>query len=462
MSDYFFYTFILFHYTALVIGVLVLFQARAVASWLRALLAATLAIFLIHLYAAFHQDLFGFDFRIFRKAGCAVWAGVDPCSPEHSAEFGLFVNPPTSLPLFAAFALVPPRTSLALWTILNVALSLMLPLLCWSALRSQAHLDGSLEQSESLRRELPLQTALGLAICLIFAEASLKGFLLGQLSVFTAMMLILALLCQGWKRPIWAGVCLFLATVKVATMVPFLLLFLRRGDRWTWVTLAALALGSCLLTGPARELPLRLATTAGRIAELSAPGNVNDYSFAGTRNESIISFEHLFYRLGMRDRDLIRLAQTLVLLALAGWVAYEVVAAGVPRPDAACLICFLAVLFVYHRDYDVVILTLPLVHCTGRVPAAAGLARWLYGACGLIVIAVLYLSAAHLKTLTQWSMSHGTWGRLVQAAMLPCCTWLVLIAMVLTVCAARGALTPQGLSQSSSNDGTIQHASTEC
>src|SRR5208337_4286405 len=50
------------------------------------------------------------------------------------------------------------------------------------------------------------------------------------------------------------------------------------------------------------------ATLAQRAGELSAPGKVNDYSYQGTRNESIISFEHRFYRLGMRDREWIRYA----------------------------------------------------------------------------------------------------------------------------------------------------------
>jgi hypothetical protein len=444
MSECFFYTFTLFHYAALAIGAVALFQARGEASRLRFLIAVTLAVFLIHLYAVFHQDLFGFDFRIFRQAGRAVWSWVDPCSEAHSAEFGLFVNPPTSLPLFAAFALLPPRTSLALWTIVNVVASLTLPVLSWSALRSQGGIDGSLPNSESMRTGLPLQRFAGVAICLIFSEASLKGFLLGQLSVFTAVMVFLALACQGWNRPIWAGVCLFLATVKVATMLPFLLLFLRRGDRWTWATLAALVLGSCLLSAPARELPTRLATMTARIAKLAAPGNVNDYSFAGTRSESIISFEHLFYRLGMRDRELIRLAQMLALLALSAWVACQAVLFGLPRPAAACLICFFSILFVYHRDYDAVILALPLVYCACNLPASTSLSRWLHGACGLIVIAVLYVSAAHLRTLTQCSLSWGTWGRLVQATVLPCSTWLVLLAMVLLVRGARVALTQPG------------------
>lgn len=53
--------------------------------------------------------------------------------------------------------------------------------------------------------------------------------------------------------------------------------------------------------------------------------------------------------------------------------------------------------------------------------------------CGLIVIAVLYINSGYLRTLTQWSLDQGAWGRLVQAAILPYITWLILLAMVLTV-----------------------------
>ena len=197
-----------------------------------------------------------------------------------------------------------------------------------------------------------------MAICLSFSEASLKGFYLGQLGVFTAVMLVLALVAQGRGRPIWAGVCLFLATVKLLTLIPFLLLFLRRADRLSWVVLLALVLGSC--ADRTNRRPARSPGDAGqRAGELSAPGKVNDYSYEGTRNESIISFDHLFYRLGMRDCEWIRYAQALAMLALGAWVAYVVLGNRLPRPAVACLVSLSSLLFIYHRDYDTLILALP-------------------------------------------------------------------------------------------------------
>jgi hypothetical protein len=180
-------------------------------------------------------------------------------------------------------------------------------------------------------------------------------------------------------------------------------------------------------------------TLAKRAEELSAPGKVNDYSFAGTRNESIISFEHLFYRLGMRDRDWIRCAQLVAFTVIGAWVAYLVVRNDLPRPAAASLVTFVALLFLYHRDYDTVVLAMPLVYCTGKVRVTSGLARWLHIACGLMVIAILNADALSLRALTRYSLEWGSWGRLVQAVVLPYPTWLSLMAMALVVWAKRAA-----------------------
>src|SRR5262249_40726503 len=159
----------------------------------------------------------------------------------------------------------------------------------------------------------------------------------------------------------------------------------------------------------------------------SAPGNVNDYSYAGTRHESIISFEHLFFRLGMRNRESIRHAQSLALVGIGAGVSWLVLAGRLHRNDAVCLVGVFSMVFLYHRDYDTVILALPLVHCATRARCTDRRSRRLYLACGLIVIAVLYVNAAYLKSLCELSLNWGAWGRLVQASVLPYATWLLLV-----------------------------------
>ena len=207
-------------------------------------------------------------------------------------------------------------------------------------------------------------------------------------------------------------------------------------------------MGACLLTAKPGDLPARLAILNDRIGKLKAPGNVNDYSYAGTRNESIISFEHLFYRFGMRDRELMWNAQLLVLVAIGTWIAWLVLSGRLRRSELTCLISFFSMLFLYHRDYDTVILALPLVNCAERMRAKTGQARGLYAACGLIVIAVLYMNAGYLRTLTQWCLNSGAWGRLVQATILPYVTWLILVAMILTARASHAAkASPKGTAE---------------
>ena len=144
----------LFKYIALLVGVAVVVCARVPTSWLKSLIAAILAILVIHLYAVSRHDLFGLDFQFFWKAGCDVWGGEDPHSPSRFAEHP-FLNPPTSLPLFALFAALPIRASLAFWTLLNVSSSLGLIALARSALMSQDRLDVAGHQVRGGLESLP-------------------------------------------------------------------------------------------------------------------------------------------------------------------------------------------------------------------------------------------------------------------------------------------------------------------
>src|SRR5262249_9459917 len=82
-------------------------------------------------------------------------------------------------------------------------------------------------------------------------------------------------------------------------------------------------------------------------------------------------------------------------------------------------------------------LALPLAYCTGQARAAGGAARWLFAACAVAILLVLYLDLALLREVFQWSQTRGVWGRVVQAVVLPYATWSVLIAMVCLVLGAR-------------------------
>src|SRR5262249_1919096 len=150
-------------------------------------------------------------------------------------------------------------------------------------------------------------------------------FYLGQLSVLVTVLVLAALYAQGHGRSGWAGAFLALATLKVGTMLPFLLLFLRRRDGWFWAALVVVSLGLCLASGHLADLPGLFRTGMDRVAQLEGPGIVNDYSFEGPRPENLLGFDRALYCLGMRDRGAIRVVQFVILLALGGWVAWEVV-----------------------------------------------------------------------------------------------------------------------------------------
>ena len=375
---------------------------------------------MLHLYAMFPLEDFGFDHLIFRKAGGDVWAGLDPYAADRFAGHP-FLNPPTALPLFALFAVLPARTSLAIWTVANVIASLALVPLARYALEAQARAFDRDDRGTEDWWRLPLPVIAGLSICLAFSDSALMGFYVGQLNVFVVLMLLAALIAQGRGKPVWAGVWHFLGTVKVGTMLPNLLLFLRKADRPTWVTLAVLVLGSCFLTGRPAELPGRVATMVERVKELSAPGKVNDYSFEGPRNQSIIGFEPLFYRVGLRDRTIIRNAQYAAILAIGACdcLACCKAQAAAARGLRAGRLVLGRIL--YHRDYDTVILVLPLVYSASQMQAAPAGRRWFSIAIGLITLAILYLNAFLLRPLATMTWEWGAGGAWCRR---PCCRTL--------------------------------------
>jgi hypothetical protein len=377
----------------------------------------------------------GIDYRIFWGAGNDVWSGVNPYAATRFAELP-FLNPPSALPLFAVFALLPLTSGFLIWSILNVIACAALVPLAQATLAAQDRLDGG----GGTAWRLPDVVLLGLSCALLLSDASLLTLALGQLGVLAAVALLAALAAQARGRPIAAGCLLALATVKVGTMLPFLLLFLRKSDRRTWVALALTTLALCLAAVPPAELPGRLSAVLDRIRALEAPGQVNDYTFGGTQPENILGFEHAFYRLGLHDRTAVRLAQYGAVLLLGVWVARRVTApGGMPRAAACCLVALYSTLFLYHRAYDAVILAPALVYSAGRARLASGRARWLFAGCAAAVLLVLYLNVDLLRALTRLSLEWGAWGRVVQAVVLPYGTWLTLLAMVLLVKGVRAA-----------------------
>jgi hypothetical protein len=427
---------------AVLVAAALIFRVRfkpAVVWWVAGAAGVVVLCSLYSLFSALGADpRIGMDYRIFWGAGCDVWAGVNPYAPDRFAEHP-FLQPPSALPLFAAFALLPFLPGYIAWAVLNLAASAALVPLALRTLSGQKQLDGPLAaEGSALSAGLPEVVLLALASALAVSDASMLTTGLGQLSLLAAVVLAAALAAQARGWPVAAGALLALATVKVATMLPFLLLFARRADWRAWAAMGVTTLALCLAAGNPLDLPARLAALPERIGQLEAPGQVNDYSFEGMQTDNIVGFEHAFYRLGLRDRTVIKVGQYAAVLLLGAWVAWQVHGRDrLPRAAACSLVALYSTVFLYHRNYDTVILALPLVYSAGRARLARGRARWLFAAGATAILLVLHLNVDLLRTVRRLSLEWGVWGRIVQAVVLPYATWLILLAMALLVWGSR-------------------------
>ena len=146
--------------------------------------------------------------------------------------------------------MVPYWASLIIWTLLNSLFCLALPALARRALYSQESAFACQSGNPPAPWAPPPRVMVGLTAALIVSDAFAYGLFMGQLGLLTAVALLAALDSQGRGRPILAGFWLALATIKVSTMLPFLLLFHRRTDLRTWAALVVFCSALCLLAGP--------------------------------------------------------------------------------------------------------------------------------------------------------------------------------------------------------------------
>ena len=143
----------------------------------------------------------------------------------------------------------------------------------------------------------------------------------------------------------------------------------------------------------------------------------------------MIGFDHALYRLGFRDRTIIRVLQFTAVLLMGAWIAWLALVSRLPRPALCSLVALYSILFFYHRIYDTVVLILPLVYSVGRSQTAEGRSRWLFVASSISIIIILFMSALDMKALTTFSLNRGIWGRLVQATVTAYATWMIMAAI---------------------------------
>jgi len=359
----------------------------------------------------------GSDFDIFYRAGKAVLAGADPYT---SVEMNY---PPSAVPLCALMARLPRDAGLVVWTALNtIAAGFLVPLAVMT-LRAQTPLGFERPPSDLLGL---LSAAMMLSLPIYW------GINLGQLALFETTALLCALCAQGLGLPILSGVGLALATVKPQTLVPFLLLYLRRSDVVTWLSLIVVSAFLFVLSGPVDTLPRRVQENLTNISALSGQGTPNDYSFDAPYDHTIIGFDRLLYCLGLRDRLMIRIAQLGIVGLIGLGLAYEIWRSGISRAAACSLVALYALVFVYHRFHDAAIFALPLVYSSGRALSSDGRRRLLYVAAALTLVPILLIHPKLVEVAVEAiSRNHFVLRRLAEALILPYATWCALLAMCL-------------------------------
>ena len=386
------------------------------------------------------------DLAVFYRAGREAAAGNDPYLFRGEM---VFLSPPPALGVFRLVSALPYPAVGAVWSVVSALMTVALVPLA-NHLIALDHNDDPTSPPA-----LPGDITALLGAALVNSNASIWGHRSGQLCALTAFAVMVALLARQRGRPALAGVCLAVAAFKPATVLPFLILFLRKADLRTWVALGVVSFGLSLAAAPPWEWKTLVGHNLHQIGTSGGPGNINDYDFPRAISSDILAFNHLFHRAGVRDREVISGLQ---------WASVGGLLAGLflvrdrrPFGAVASLAAAGSMLVLYHRMYDAVILALPLAYGSTLALRTTGGRRVLAVGCVALLLGVIDQPREALISLTNWSLGRGTLGRVVQAVVLPYATWSILLALFgLALCALppRGRLTAETLAATDASGGT--------
>jgi hypothetical protein len=208
-------------------------------------------------------------------------------------------------------------------------------------------------------------------------------------------------------------------------------------DRRRWKAVPAfgaalLALCLCMY-GPGR-VPQLLAENVANIKLARQVGEINDYGFSGPYHDDMIGLERWLYCLGLHDPVQVSLLQLLILLFICLLLLWDFRVRSRPGCELlfVCLLCIFSCVFLYHRIYDSLILTLPIFYCVARARESGTRQGFVYKSIATGLVLVMNLPrGALLHKLASWTLIHGIAGRLVQIIVLPACTWILLAAFCL-------------------------------
>jgi hypothetical protein len=366
------------------------------------------------------------DFQIFWQMGSAAAQGLDPYDPAR-----LFVQPmlypPNTPPVMAVFGALEPRVGYILWVVLNLLTGVALGFLA----------RRSLLDSETTDLGPEAATVVGLTLVMTSCGGSVLD--VGQMALLVVGWLLLSVALRQANRPVLAGIFLALGSIKPTLSVPMLVLFNRRKDRLTWVTLVGVTL---LLVGITSagfvRLPYQLHRLSAELAIASAVGGVNDVGFGNESSLTIIGFDHALFRLGVEDYGLIRKIQAGGVFALGAGLSWEAWRRRYSWGARCALVGAYSPLFFYHRNYDLLMLILPMLYAAGQARIVSGRSRIAYAVVGLASLAALWYPGRFVRRAwhasDQWG-ELGSWA--FRATILPWSTWATLVVIGALILAER-------------------------
>jgi hypothetical protein len=381
----------------------------------------------------------GTDFRIYWEGGRCFWNGKDPYTSIRGIRppndgVNIFNYPPHSIPVFALFSRGSQWASAYLWTVTNTVLCLGIGLLGRQVL---------VLQDEHRYPVVSPGLAILLSTPVLLSRGVSFGLENGQAAILTTMSLLVALSAQACRpqRSTTAALALALASIKIATSLPFFALFCRKSDVGIWVRFTFIAGALILISGNPATLPERVTNMFANVAKLREPTYMNDYSPRNPSSNSIVSIEGTISRLGVADRAVVDRVAKITLVGLGLVVLYVVLGrSDIDRGASCSIVSFYSMLFLYHRIYDFPILILPLLYAASRFSTDRGYTRWCYL---WIMVAVLLAINTPIALIRHVIRLSDQWA-VLKALIVPIPFYLVasgLIAQLIAIGLRRRELT---------------------
>lgn len=385
----------------------------------------------------------GPDLPVFFSAGHAWVAGENPYEAAvlqriiereggPTREILPMINPPTALPLFAAFAAVSFPTANALVTIANVLLAGLIPVLLWRGFGD----------------EMPRGVALGVfAVLALMWAPTHTSISQGQNTLVAMALLLVGVLASQRRSGVWAGIAFALGAAVRPTFFLILPIWYALQLKRTWLigVVAAVVAGGLLAAGIARlevaDVPWR-ATFADNVAAFRYADENGDNAGIGSLHPTrpgrfiMINLQPLLAT--WFDQSPLTHYAPLAIGVVVGLLAWSWrprgATGGGTQLDLLTLAIYVTVslLAIYNRSYSAVMLLIPLAWALGAWHDSR--VRW-YARATLICLLVFLapLPAWLFARFGREALNEAWWALLV----LPHQTYALLAATGLMLWAVR-------------------------